>query len=97
MEDEWWYSCFWRSPLKVAQHSEGENLLRYLLILLLLYLSLLGVEMSQGNKMLDPVRCPLCRDSSDFLDLEQDHHIAQHLHSFALKAIPWEVTASMIR
>ncbi|KAK3324954.1 hypothetical protein B0H66DRAFT_547158 [Apodospora peruviana] len=44
------------------------------------------------RRMLDPVECPLCHDSSELepRDLEKDDHAAWHLHSFALEAIPWE-------
>ncbi|KAL7912200.1 hypothetical protein GGI35DRAFT_492155 [Trichoderma velutinum] len=40
--------------------------------------------------VLPPVACPLCFGNSPLLHPETDNHIAEHLHSFALQALPWE-------
>ncbi|KAK0641772.1 hypothetical protein B0T16DRAFT_393999 [Cercophora newfieldiana] len=39
---------------------------------------------------LPPVACPLCFDDTALLQPEADKHIIEHLHSFALQALPWE-------
>lgn len=39
--------------------------------------------------MLPPVSCPLCGYSTSHPSAVLDNHIAQHLHSFALKSLPW--------
>ncbi|KAH8880195.1 hypothetical protein GQ53DRAFT_546604 [Thozetella sp. PMI_491] len=46
-------------------------------------------EASQRT-MVQPVSCPLCPHSYQLMQVEVDDHIAQHLHSFALQALPWE-------
>ncbi|KAL8366656.1 hypothetical protein RB595_010495 [Gaeumannomyces hyphopodioides] len=46
-------------------------------------------EMSRRTA-LPPVACPLCFDDTTLLQPEADKHIAEHLHSFALQALPWE-------
>ncbi|KAK8070435.1 hypothetical protein PG997_010638 [Apiospora hydei] len=43
------------------------------------------------RSILPPVSCPLCFDDSPALYPETDGHIAEHLHSFALQALPWEM------
>ncbi|KAM3079616.1 hypothetical protein ACMFMG_006028 [Clarireedia jacksonii] len=37
-----------------------------------------------------PVACPLCYEDTRLLQPETDKHIAEHLHSFALQALPRE-------
>ena len=48
----------------------------------------LELKMSE-RKVLDVVQCPLCPRSAP-INLEEDDHVANHLHSFSLRAIPWE-------
>jgi hypothetical protein len=36
-----------------------------------------------------PVSCPLCSRPEGPLPLDEDDHIAGHLHSFALRSLPW--------
>ncbi|ETS77447.1 hypothetical protein PFICI_11321 [Pestalotiopsis fici W106-1] len=38
------------------------------------------------------IACPLCYDSTVLLQPDADKHIANHLHSFALQALPWTAT-----
>lgn len=40
---------------------------------------------------LPPVQCPLCHGHTPLLNPETDKHIAEHLHSFSLQALPWEI------
>lgn len=40
---------------------------------------------------LPPVQCPLCHGCTPLLNPETDKHIAEHLHSFSLQALPWEI------
>lgn len=40
--------------------------------------------------VIPPVSCPLCYGNTPLLHPETDKHIAEHLHSFALQALPWE-------
>jgi len=42
------------------------------------------------RRILGKVRCPLCPRSFESRSLEEDDHIAEHMHSLALRAIPWE-------
>ncbi|KAK8074295.1 hypothetical protein PG994_005194 [Apiospora phragmitis] len=42
------------------------------------------------RSVIPPVSCPLCYGSSPPLNPGTDGHIAEHLHSFALQALPWE-------
>jgi hypothetical protein len=39
------------------------------------------------KKVLDLFQCPLCLPPRRYIDIEQDDHIALHLHSFALNAL----------
>ncbi|USP74753.1 hypothetical protein yc1106_02027 [Curvularia clavata] len=38
--------------------------------------------------MIGPLACPLCQFTTDSVDTEIDDHILQHLHEFALRALP---------
>ncbi|KAK1831859.1 hypothetical protein QBC39DRAFT_350328 [Podospora conica] len=40
--------------------------------------------------VLPPVECPLCFAGASLQEPETDTHIAEHLHDFALQALPWE-------
>ncbi|GAB1321063.1 hypothetical protein MFIFM68171_11273 [Madurella fahalii] len=40
--------------------------------------------------MIELVSCPLCLNDRNPVHLEEDDHIAIHLHSFALRALPWD-------
>ncbi|KAL7892659.1 hypothetical protein HDV64DRAFT_166552 [Trichoderma sp. TUCIM 5745] len=46
---------------------------------------------AQRRTVIPPVSCPLCYDGTPLLQLETDKHISEHLHSFALQALPWEI------
>lgn len=48
----------------------------------------LAAKMSE-RKVLEAIQCPLCPRSA-MMSLEEDDHVANHLHSFALRALPWE-------
>ncbi|RSL49753.1 hypothetical protein CEP54_012260 [Fusarium duplospermum] len=37
------------------------------------------------------IACPLCYEDTSLRNPETDKHLAEHLHSFALQALPWEV------
>lgn len=47
-------------------------------------------KLAQLNKrrMLGPLSCPLCEFVSETMDASIDDHILQHLHHFALRALP---------
>lgn len=50
----------------------------------------LRLEARMSERMvLDPVHCPLCPHAPYKMNLEEDDHIANHLQTFALKALPW--------
>ncbi|KAK7946098.1 uncharacterized protein PG986_010419 [Apiospora aurea] len=49
------------------------------------------IEASRRS-ILPPVSCPLCHGDSPPLHPGTDGHISEHLHSFALQALPWETT-----
>lgn len=40
--------------------------------------------------MIEPVPCPLCLHDQSLAHVEHDEHIATHLHSFSLRALPWD-------
>lgn len=40
--------------------------------------------------MIEPVSCPLCLNDRNLVQVEHDDHIAIHLHSFSLRALPWD-------
>ena len=40
--------------------------------------------------MMEPVSCPLCLNNQNRVHVDRDDHIAMHLHSFALRALPWD-------
>lgn len=40
--------------------------------------------------MITTVSCPLCLHDRNLVDIEEDDHIASHLHSFSLRALPWD-------
>ncbi|KAI1129296.1 hypothetical protein F5Y10DRAFT_264287 [Nemania abortiva] len=44
---------------------------------------------NQAWRILSPMRCPLCNYRSSSLDIELDDHIPEHIHSFSLRALPW--------
>ncbi|KAH7247834.1 hypothetical protein B0J15DRAFT_64751 [Fusarium solani] len=48
-------------------------------------------ELSQRTGV-PPIACPLCYEDASLRNPETDKHLAEHLHSFALQALPWEVT-----
>jgi hypothetical protein len=41
------------------------------------------------RRMLEPISCPLCAYSTAVSQWTLDTHIAQHLHGFALRCLPW--------
>ncbi|KAK8000562.1 hypothetical protein PG990_013162 [Apiospora arundinis] len=47
---------------------------------------------SSRRSVIPPVPCPLCYDGTPPLHPETDGHLAEHLHAFALQALPWEAT-----
>ncbi|KAK3339887.1 hypothetical protein B0T25DRAFT_512128 [Lasiosphaeria hispida] len=49
----------------------------------------LKVKLS-GRSTISPVSCPLCLNDGNRVDVEDDDHIASHLHSFSLRALPWD-------
>jgi hypothetical protein len=49
----------------------------------------LWLEISERN-IIEPVSCPLCLNDRNLVRLEYDEHIATHLHSFSLRALPWD-------
>ncbi|KAK8103236.1 hypothetical protein PG984_016382 [Apiospora sp. TS-2023a] len=46
------------------------------------------------RSVIPPVSCPLCYENSPPLKPDADSHIAEHLHSFALQALPWETVGT---
>ncbi|RMJ12127.1 hypothetical protein CDV36_008220 [Fusarium kuroshium] len=46
-------------------------------------------ELSQRTRV-PPVACPLCHEDGSLRNPETDDHLAEHLHHFALQALPWE-------
>lgn len=52
------------------------------------YLSLL-TELAE-QKTIEPISCPLCINDRSLALVECDDHIAKHLHSFSLRALPWD-------
>lgn len=40
--------------------------------------------------MIELVSCPLCLNDRNLVHLEEDDHVATHLHSFSLRALPWD-------
>lgn len=36
------------------------------------------------------VDCPLCKRSTGLVRPDKDDHIAEHLHEWALRALPWD-------
>jgi hypothetical protein len=40
--------------------------------------------------MIESVSCPLCLNDRNLVHVEHDQHIAIHLHSFSLRALPWD-------
>lgn len=40
--------------------------------------------------IVEPVSCPLCLNDRSLIRVEHDEHIAIHLHSFSLRALPWD-------
>ncbi|KAK1751493.1 hypothetical protein QBC47DRAFT_82279 [Echria macrotheca] len=39
---------------------------------------------------IQPTSCPLCLNDRQLVTVEQDDHIASHLHAFSLLALPWD-------
>ncbi|KAI8715897.1 NB-ARC domain-containing protein [Fusarium sp. LHS14.1] len=48
-------------------------------------------ELSQRTGV-PPIACPLCYEDVSLRNPETDKHLTEHLHSFALQALPWEAT-----
>ncbi|KAK5655319.1 hypothetical protein OQA88_5886 [Cercophora sp. LCS_1] len=42
------------------------------------------------RSVITPVSCPLCLCDWNKVDVEEDDHIAAHLHAFSLLALPWD-------
>jgi len=42
------------------------------------------------HSVVAPVSCPLCPNGPTVNNIEQDEHIADHLHDFSLLALPWD-------
>ncbi|KAI0118213.1 hypothetical protein GGR51DRAFT_554706 [Nemania sp. FL0031] len=56
---------------------------------------LLDINSSQGLEYqrrinLQQMRCPLCNERSRLMDIQFNDHIAEHIHSFSLQALPWD-------
>jgi hypothetical protein len=47
--------------------------------------------------MIQPISCPLCNFSVSTMQPYIDEHILQHMHSFALRALPWATSGSEMR
>ena len=47
------------------------------------------VELSQ-HTVVCPVSCPLCLHDHNLVHIDEDEHIATHLHAFSLLALPWD-------
>ncbi|KAL2680521.1 hypothetical protein Neosp_008123 [[Neocosmospora] mangrovei] len=47
-------------------------------------------ELSQRT-VVPPIACPLCYEDASLRSPETDKHLAEHIHSFALQALPWEL------
>ncbi|KAJ8126392.1 hypothetical protein O1611_g7247 [Lasiodiplodia mahajangana] len=50
-----------------------------------------AVAKMSERKLLNWIQCPLCPRSKRLYNLEEDEHIAQHLHSFALESLPEDI------
>ncbi|KAK7916875.1 guanyl-nucleotide exchange factor [Apiospora marii] len=46
------------------------------------------------RSVIPPVSCPLCHGNAPSSKPDADEHIAEHLHSFALQALPWETVGT---
>ncbi|RSL97519.1 hypothetical protein CEP52_010868 [Fusarium oligoseptatum] len=46
-------------------------------------------ELSQRTGV-PPIACPLCVEDTSLRNPETDKHLAEHIHSFALQALPWD-------
>ncbi|KAI0534303.1 hypothetical protein GGR58DRAFT_505459 [Xylaria digitata] len=53
-----------------------------------------ATKMSE-RRVLELMRCPLCPRSQRLYNLEMDDHIALHLHSFALEALPEDTNRAL--
>lgn len=42
------------------------------------------------RRLTEPIQCPLCNRPAGPVRPDQDDHIAEHLHSWALIALPWD-------
>ncbi|KAF5013176.1 hypothetical protein FDECE_806 [Fusarium decemcellulare] len=51
---------------------------------------LLDLAEASQRTVIPYVRCPLCYEDTALLHPETDKHLAEHLHSFALQALPWD-------
>lgn len=49
----------------------------------------LVVELSERSTIA-PVSCPLCVNDATLVNIDEDSHIASHLHAFSLRALPWD-------
>ncbi|RSL79565.1 hypothetical protein CEP51_007265 [Fusarium floridanum] len=47
-------------------------------------------ELSQRTGV-PPIACPLCYEGAALQHPETDKHLAEHIHSFALKSLPWDL------
>ena len=47
------------------------------------------VELAERNTI-EPISCPLCVNDHNSVLVDHDDHIAKHLHSFSLRALPWD-------
>ncbi|CAM1505022.1 Fc.00g106590.m01.CDS01 [Cosmosporella sp. VM-42] len=43
------------------------------------------------RQLSEPTGCPLCKRPNGFTRPDMDEHIAVHLHSWALRALPWDL------
>ncbi|RAH79507.1 hypothetical protein BO86DRAFT_149144 [Aspergillus japonicus CBS 114.51] len=48
-----------------------------------------SLERVSRRSMAGPISCPLCAFEGDGSGATLDNHIAQHLHEFALRCLPW--------
>ncbi|KAH6989182.1 hypothetical protein BKA56DRAFT_575214 [Ilyonectria sp. MPI-CAGE-AT-0026] len=43
------------------------------------------------RRLTEPIQCPLCNRPAGPVRPDQDDHVAEHLHSWALIALPWDL------
>ncbi len=47
------------------------------------------IELAERSTV-EPTSCPLCINDRNLVLVDHDDHIAKHLHSFYLRALPWD-------